>query len=234
MPGMGDHPTATALYAAIVTALYRREKTGRGRRRADLAAAERPVGQRLLRAEPAVRRARRAPAAAHRDAERARQPLSLPRRPLVPDGAAQRGAPAGELPEGDRRRAPRAGSALRHPAGAARQPQGADRDPRRDLRPARPRRMAADPREGRRDLRRGVHGRRGRATTRSRARSAPWCRSPTAPASPCRAPSTSTARPRSPRVRAPAVGQHSEAVLRDAGYAADEIARLKALGVLQP
>jgi formyl-CoA transferase len=27
---MGDHPTATALYAAIVTALYRRERTGRG------------------------------------------------------------------------------------------------------------------------------------------------------------------------------------------------------------
>ena len=33
--------------------------------------------------------------------------------------------------------------------------------------------------------------------------------------------------------RAPAVGQHSEAVLRDAGYAPDEIARLKELGVLQ-
>ena len=30
MPGMGDYPTATALYAAIATALYRREKTGRG------------------------------------------------------------------------------------------------------------------------------------------------------------------------------------------------------------
>jgi formyl-CoA transferase len=30
MPGMGDHPTATALYAAIVTALFRRERTGRG------------------------------------------------------------------------------------------------------------------------------------------------------------------------------------------------------------
>ena len=30
MPGMGDHPSATALYAAIVTALYRREKTGQG------------------------------------------------------------------------------------------------------------------------------------------------------------------------------------------------------------
>jgi crotonobetainyl-CoA:carnitine CoA-transferase CaiB-like acyl-CoA transferase len=29
-PGLGDHPSATGLYAAIVTALYRREKTGRG------------------------------------------------------------------------------------------------------------------------------------------------------------------------------------------------------------
>ena len=32
--------------------------------------------------------------------------------------------------------------------------------------------------------------------------------------------------------RAPAVGQHSETVLRDAGYAADEIARMRASGVL--
>jgi formyl-CoA transferase len=30
VPGMGDHPSATALYAAIITALYRREKTGKG------------------------------------------------------------------------------------------------------------------------------------------------------------------------------------------------------------
>ena len=30
MPGMGDHPSATCLYAAIVSALYRREKTGLG------------------------------------------------------------------------------------------------------------------------------------------------------------------------------------------------------------
>ena len=30
VPGMGDHPSATALYAAIVTALYRRERTGQG------------------------------------------------------------------------------------------------------------------------------------------------------------------------------------------------------------
>jgi formyl-CoA transferase len=30
MPGMGDHPTAMAMYAAIVTALYRRQTTGEG------------------------------------------------------------------------------------------------------------------------------------------------------------------------------------------------------------
>ena len=30
LPGMGDHPTAITLYAAIATALYRREQTGRG------------------------------------------------------------------------------------------------------------------------------------------------------------------------------------------------------------
>jgi crotonobetainyl-CoA:carnitine CoA-transferase CaiB-like acyl-CoA transferase len=30
VPGMGDYPSATALYAAIATALYRRERTGRG------------------------------------------------------------------------------------------------------------------------------------------------------------------------------------------------------------
>jgi formyl-CoA transferase len=30
VPGMGDHPTAVSLYAAIVTALYRRQQTGEG------------------------------------------------------------------------------------------------------------------------------------------------------------------------------------------------------------
>jgi len=30
VPGMGDHPSATALYAAIVTALFRRQRTGKG------------------------------------------------------------------------------------------------------------------------------------------------------------------------------------------------------------
>src|SRR5207249_8962897 len=35
-------------------------------------------------------------------------------------------------------------------------------------------------------------------------------------------------------VRAPGVGQHSERVLSEAGYSAEEIARLKGLGILGP
>jgi len=31
LPGMGDHPTGVSLFAAIMTALYQREKTGQGR-----------------------------------------------------------------------------------------------------------------------------------------------------------------------------------------------------------
>src|SRR5262249_40532548 len=30
LPGMGDHPTGVSLFAAIMTALYQREKTGKG------------------------------------------------------------------------------------------------------------------------------------------------------------------------------------------------------------
>ncbi len=30
IPGIGDHATATTLFSAIVTALYRRERTGQG------------------------------------------------------------------------------------------------------------------------------------------------------------------------------------------------------------
>src|SRR5262249_8333715 len=30
LPGMGDHPTGVALFGAIMTALFRRERTGRG------------------------------------------------------------------------------------------------------------------------------------------------------------------------------------------------------------
>jgi formyl-CoA transferase len=37
---------------------------------------------------------------------------------------------------------------------------------------------------------------------------------------------------KAPPRRAPAIGQHSEELLREAGYAADEIGRLRSLGVL--
>jgi len=64
LPGMGDHPSATARYAAIVTALYRRGKDRRGRHRPVVVAAERPVGQCLLCPDAADGRARGAPRAA--------------------------------------------------------------------------------------------------------------------------------------------------------------------------
>jgi formyl-CoA transferase len=35
-----------------------------------------------------------------------------------------------------------------------------------------------------------------------------------------------------PAARAPSVGQHNEAVLRDAGYSADDVERLRGLGVV--
>jgi hypothetical protein len=105
MPAMGDHPTATVC-SHRDGALPSREDGAR-RYRADFASPEWPVGEWLLCAEPIVRRARRAPAAANRGAERARQSLSLSRRSMVPDCAAQRAPSTGELPEGDRRGTPR-------------------------------------------------------------------------------------------------------------------------------
>jgi hypothetical protein len=101
VPGMGDHPSATAMYAAIVTALYRREKTGKA---GSLSPpfSERAVGQCLLRPEPALRRARGASRAARECAQSAGQPLSLPRRTLVHHGPVQRAAAVARLPGGDR------------------------------------------------------------------------------------------------------------------------------------
>jgi formyl-CoA transferase len=40
--------------------------------------------------------------------------------------------------------------------------------------------------------------------------------------------------PKVPPRRAPAIGQHTEDVLREAGYSADEVGRLRSLGVLGP
>ena len=72
------------------------------RRRAVLLAAERPVGECLLRPEPALRRAHAASRAARERAESAGQSLSLPRRALVHHGSVQRAAAVARLPGGDR------------------------------------------------------------------------------------------------------------------------------------
>ena len=117
-PGMGDHPSATGLYAAIVTALYRREKTGRGGVvRSSLLQnglwANGCFVQTRLFGEPVPHRP-----TARAGAERAGQPLSLPRRPLVHHGAVQRGAAVAPAAQRDRPRGPGGRSALRHERGA--------------------------------------------------------------------------------------------------------------------
>ena len=113
-PGMGDHPSATGLYAAIVTALYRREKTGRGGMvRSSLLQnglwANGCFVQTRLFGETVPHRPPR-----EARAKRARQPLSLPRRPLVHHGAVERGTAVAPAAERDRPRGPRRRSALRH------------------------------------------------------------------------------------------------------------------------
>ena len=87
-PGMGDYPSATGLYAAIVTALYRREKTGQGGGvqssllQNGLWANACFVQSRLC-GEPVPHRPPRA------GAQCPGEPLSVPRRALVHHGALQ-------------------------------------------------------------------------------------------------------------------------------------------------
>ena len=120
MPGMGDHPTATALYAAIVTALYRREKTGKRRRGADRRCCRTACGPTAA----TCRTACSASMSAHRP-PRVETPSALANHYRCRDGRWFLMALHNEarqlrgLPEGDRRRAPGAGSALRHPTGSA-------------------------------------------------------------------------------------------------------------------
>ena len=99
--GMGDHPCAMALYGAIVTALYKRERTGKGSHvssnlmangvwASGVLAQAKLCGAKFRRAAPARARA-----------ERGHQPLPVPGRTLADPVAAQRGpamADAGALP----------------------------------------------------------------------------------------------------------------------------------------
>ena len=118
MPGMGDHPTATALYAAIVTALYRREKTGTG------GVAQTSLLQNGLWANGCyVQNRLFGEHVAHRP-PRIETPSALANHYRCRDGRwflmalHNEARQLAELPEGDRRGAPGAGSALRHAAGS--------------------------------------------------------------------------------------------------------------------
>ena len=84
LPGMGDHPSAMGTYGAIVTALYQRERTGRGAYVGSSLVGEWAVGQWLLGAGGIVRRKGGAAAAARARRQCAAHPLPLPRQPLAP------------------------------------------------------------------------------------------------------------------------------------------------------
>jgi formyl-CoA transferase len=231
MPGMGDHPTATALYAAIVTALYRREKTGKG------GVAQTSLLQNGLWANGCyVQNRLFGEHVAHRP-PRAETPRALANHYRCRDGRWFLMALHNE--------ARQLASFLK-----AIDRESLLQDPRFATQPARlanHKALAAilDEVFAQRDLaewqpileKAGVTF--GTVSTVDEAADDPQARAigalvPFADgknltvSSPFHLDNTTKVAP----VRAPSVGQHSEAVLRDAGYSADEIARLKELGVL--
>ena len=99
--GMGDHPCAMAFYGAIVTALYKRERTGKGSHVSSNLMANGVWAASVLAQAKLVRRQVRRAAAARARAQRRDQPLSVQGRPLADPVAAERGpamADAGALP----------------------------------------------------------------------------------------------------------------------------------------
>jgi crotonobetainyl-CoA:carnitine CoA-transferase CaiB-like acyl-CoA transferase len=109
--GMGDHPCAMALYSAIVTALYQREKTGKGSHVASnlmangVWAASVLAQAKLCGAKFGERRPR----------ERARrQSLPMPGRPLADPLASERGPAMADARPLSGARRPDHRSALRH------------------------------------------------------------------------------------------------------------------------
>ena len=232
MPGMGDHPTATALYAAIVTALYRREKTGRG------GVAQSSLLQNGLWANGCyVQNRLFGEHVAHRP-PRTETPSALANHYRCRDGRWFLMALHNE--------ARQLGSLLK-----AIEAEHLAEDPRFATQPARranARALSA--------ILDGIFARRDLAEWRTILEKAgvtfgavysvdeagddrqsreigalvPFADGGGLTVS---SPFDIEDAPKVAPQRAPAVGQHSEAVLRDAGYSADEIARLKTLGVLQ-
>ena len=233
MPGMGDHPTATALYAAIVTALYRREKTGQG------GVAQTSLLQNGLWANGCyVQNRLFGEHVAHRP-PRIETPSALANHYRCRDGRWFLMALHNE--------ARQLASFLK-----AIDAEHLAQDPRFATQPARRANHKAltailDEIFAKRDLAEwrpilekagvtfgavfSVDEAADDAQSREIGALVPFADGAgLTVSSPFHLDGTTKVAP----VRAPAVGQHSETVLRDAGYAADEIARLKALGVLQP
>jgi formyl-CoA transferase len=231
MPGMGDHPTATALYAAIVTALYRRERTGRG------GVAMTSLLQNGLWANGCFVQNRLFGEDVGHRPPRARTPSALANHYRTRDGrwflmalhneARQLGRFLAAIGASQLAEDPRfATLADRRANAAALTAILDDIFAKRDLAEWRAIleaagvtfgavytvNEAADDRQAR-DAGAHVAFADGKGLTVS---------------SPFHVEGETKAAP----VRAPAVGQHSEAVLRDAGYGADEIAWLKGLGIL--
>jgi formyl-CoA transferase len=232
MPGMGDHPTATGLYAAIVTALYRRERTGRG------GVAQTSLLQNGLWANGCfVQNRLFGEHVAHRP-PRTDTPSALANHYCCRDGRWFLMALHNE--------ARQLASFLK-----AIDAEHLAQDPRFHTQPARRANHKAltailDAVFARRDLAewRPVLEKAGvtfgavfsvdEAADDAQAREigalVPFADGAgMTVSSPFHLDGATKVAP----VRAPAVGQHSEALLRDAGYSADEIARLKTLGVLQ-
>jgi len=232
MPGMGDHPTATGLYAAIVTALYRRERTGRG------GVAQTSLLQNGLWANGCyVQNRLFGEHVAHRP-PRVETPSALANHYCCRDGRWFLMALHNE--------ARQLASFLK-----AIDAEHLAQDPRFATQPARRANHKAltailDEVFARRDLaewrpileKAGVTF--GAVFSVDEAADDPQAREVGAlvpfadgagltVSSPFQLDGATKVAP----ARAPAVGQHSEAVLSDAGYSADEIGRLKALGVLQ-
>ena len=229
---MGDHPSGTGLYAAIVTALYRREKTGKG------GIAQSSLLQNGLWANACFVQSRLFGEHVPLRAPRAQAPNPLANHYRCRDGRwflmalfnEQRQLPGflaaigcTHLADDPRFATPAARKENARAMVAILDEVFAQRDlPEwRD-----------DPARRRRDVRGDAHGRRGlqrcAVPADRRARALRRRQGPDDRRARFHLDGETKVAPR----RAPSVGQHTEEVLREAGYSDGDIERLRALGVL--
>ena len=153
LPGMGDHPSAMGTYGAIVTALYQRERTGKGNYVSSSLLANGLWANGCSVQAALCGDQVRAAAAARGGGQRAARALPLPRRALAAavDRRPTNGAGTSSRRASPTRRSTTRAIADRRVARAARPRAGARTRPH--LRDARPRPLAPRARRGRADLR---------------------------------------------------------------------------------